>query len=87
MTDTHDTTPQADTPHVMVAIGADLIREAIFHMEGACRYAKAVLDDHDEHVGRETPCSKRVAETTEAYIARMQATAKALAEALPGDRV
>jgi len=76
MTDTHDTTPQADTPPVMVAIGADLIREAIEVIRAGNMHAQA----HLAECGWNGVPTKSI----EADIARMGATAKALAEALPG---
>jgi len=79
MSDTHDTIPQADTPPVMVAIGADLIREAVECLKDGATHAKWELREY----GWNAADKARIG----AEIARMEATAKALAEALPGDRV
>jgi len=64
------------TPPVMVAIGADLIREAVKAISVGAKRTRKQIDDwgwYDD-----------TAERIEAEIARMEATAKALAEALPG---
>jgi hypothetical protein len=84
MTDAHETTPQADAPPVMVAIGADLIREAVECLKLGITETRHGLRKHLEAYGPRFPRVRFVADEYEAEIARMEATAKALAEALPG---
>jgi hypothetical protein len=76
MSDTHDTTPQSDTPPVMVAIGADLIHEAINGLNDGIEHAQVLVCDGS--------WSSAEIARIEANIARMEATAKALGEAMPG---
>jgi len=64
------------TPPVMVALGADLIREAIYGLMTGGQYASGMVFD----IGHLNPFEPEM----KADIARMEATAKALAEALPG---
>ena len=84
MSDTHDTTLQADAPPVMVAVGADLIREATSCIARGVELAQTTLNDLDEQWDRYSPRGVIRADAVKADIARMEATAKALTEALPG---
>jgi len=84
MSHTHETTPQADAPPVMVAIGADLIREAVECLRIGLDHARGQLCEHDLAFGRTMPANNRTARAIESDIARMEEAAKALAEALPG---
>jgi hypothetical protein len=73
-----------DTPPVMVAVGADLIREAINCVEMGANEKQLAMRRHIDLWGSEGFGNRLSIRSYEADIARMEATAKALAEALPG---
>jgi hypothetical protein len=76
-----------DTPPVMVAIGADLIREAVNLLYIGASNARDELAAFSSIRKIYSRRDRIASDSIESEIARMEATAKALAEALPGERV